>query len=106
MSLHRLDVLLCLAEPAAALQVSAAIDPTAILQPERLATYHVDSARAFQAIAQPGAAVSALKKAYRVAPDEVRMRPDTRRLACELAQAARGPARTRAARFAELVLRP
>jgi hypothetical protein len=105
-SLHRLDVLLCLAEPAAALRVSAAIDPAAIPQTERLAAYHVDSARAFQAVAQPAAAVSALKKAYRVAPDEVRMRPDTRQLACELALQVRGPAKPRAARFAELLLAP
>ncbi|GIH06297.1 hypothetical protein Rhe02_43640 [Rhizocola hellebori] len=105
-SLHRLDVLLQLAEPAAALQVSAAIDPTAIFLPERLAAYHVGSARALQAIAQPAAAVGALKKAYRVAPEEVRMRPDTRLLATELAAATRGPAKAQAARFAELVLRP
>jgi hypothetical protein len=105
-SLHRLDILLELAEPAAALQVSAAIEPSAILQRERLATYHVDSARAFQAVAQPGAAVSALKKAYAVAPDEVRMRPETRQLAAELANAARGPAKAFAARLAEQVLRP
>jgi hypothetical protein len=41
-----------------------------------------------------------------VAPDEVRMRPETRQLAAELANAARGPAKAFAARLAEQVLRP
>ena len=35
------------------------------------------------AIAQPGAAVSALKRAYAVAPDEVRLCLQTRQLAAE-----------------------
>ncbi len=104
--LHRLGILLELSDPATALQVCAAIDPGVILQRERLASYHVDSARAFRAISQPGAAVSALKRAYAAAPEEVRLRPETRSLAAELARAARGPAKARAARFAELVLHP
>jgi hypothetical protein len=92
-SLHRLNVLLQLAEPKAALQVSAAIDPRAILQPERLAAYHVDSARVFQAIGRCRCAEEGLRCRTRRGADAPRYAPARRTAGASHARPGKGPGR-------------
>ena len=101
---HRVSVLLALNDAESALRAAAQVDPAAIAQAERRASFYVDSAHAFHLVGRPAESLTALERAYAIAPEEVRLRPATRQLAAALAETGNGPARSRAAHFAELAL--
>lgn len=103
-ALHRVSVLLALNDAESALREAASVDPEAIAQAERRASFYVDIAHACHLLDRHAASVAALQRAYTIAPEEVRLRPATRQLAAALAETGSGPPRCRAAQLAELVL--
>jgi tetratricopeptide (TPR) repeat protein len=98
--LHRVNTALTLGDAGTAIAFAQQVDLDKIRLAERKASLFVDVAQAFTQWGRHEQGLSALRNAYRIAPDEIRFRPAVQRIVGDLAVLARGQVRTKVADFA------
>jgi hypothetical protein len=82
--LHQVSACLALGDAGTAVAHAGTVPVRAIRIPERQARYWIDVARAYQQWGKPAQCFRALSVADRVAPEEIRARPEVRTLARQL----------------------
>ncbi|RZU54386.1 hypothetical protein EV385_6337 [Krasilnikovia cinnamomea] len=97
---HRVNVALILGDAGTALDHARRVRIDKITLVERKASLFVDVARASMQWGRREQGLSALRTAYRIAPEEIRSRPVVHRLVEDLAVLSRGPLRTHVLQFA------
>jgi transcriptional regulator with XRE-family HTH domain len=92
--LHRVNIALTLGDAGTAIDLARRVDLTKVTLIERKASLLLDVAQAYLQWQRWGHALAALRAVLKVAPDELRARPATRRLVVDLAR--QGPRSIRA----------
>ncbi|GAB1691898.1 hypothetical protein [Krasilnikovia sp. M28-CT-15] len=97
---HRVNVALILGDAGTAIDRARRVQIDKITLVERKASLFVDVARAYVQWGRREHALSALRAAYRIAPEEIRSRPAAHRLVGDLAVLSSGHTRTHVLQFA------
>ncbi|WP_213456029.1 hypothetical protein [Rhizomonospora bruguierae] len=98
--LHRVNVALTLGDAGGAISLARQIQLDKITLAERKAALFVDVAQAYTQWGRHEEGLSALRTAYRVAPEEIRHRPAARKIVGDLAVLSRGGVRAEVTTFA------
>lgn len=98
--LHRVNVALALGDAGIAISLARQVQLDKIRLAERKAALFVDVAQAYTQWGRHEQGLSALRTAYRVAPEEIRFRPAVRRIVGDLAVLSRGHVRADVIDFA------
>lgn len=97
---HRVTVALTLGDAGTAIVFARRVQLDKITLAERKASLFVDVAKAYTQWGRHDNGLSALRSAYRIAPEEVRSRPAVRGIVTDLAALSRGHTRNRVLAFA------
>jgi tetratricopeptide (TPR) repeat protein len=97
---HRVTVALALGDAGTAITFARRVQLDKITLAERKASLSVDVAQAYIQWGRHDDGLSALRAAYRIAPQEIRSRPTVHRIVADLAALSRGHTRNRALDFA------
>jgi hypothetical protein len=97
---HRVSVALALGDAGTAITLARQVQLDRISLAERKAALFVDVAQANAQWGRYDNSLSALRTAYRIAPEEIRHRPSVHRIITGLAVLSRGPVRGRVGDFA------
>ncbi|HET8658362.1 MAG TPA: hypothetical protein VFM55_05110 [Micromonosporaceae bacterium] len=100
---HRVHIALALGDAGTAVAFARQVQLDKFALAERKASLFVDVARAYTQWGRHEQGLSALRAAYRIAPEEVRSRPAVRRVVGDLAALSRGHVRAHVADFATTV---
>ncbi|MCP2325220.1 tetratricopeptide (TPR) repeat protein [Hamadaea flava] len=98
--LHRVNIALTLGDAGTAIAIARKVSLDRVPLTERKVSLHLDVAQAYTQWGRHPQALSALRAAYSLAPQEVRTRPAARRVVSDLATLSRGSDRSDAMRFA------
>jgi tetratricopeptide (TPR) repeat protein len=96
---HRVNVALVLGDAGTAITFARQVRVDRITLAERKASLFVDVAQAYTQWGRHEQALSALRAAYRIAPEEIRSRPAVHRIVDDLAVLSRGHTRSRVVDF-------
>ncbi|WP_036374385.1 hypothetical protein [Micromonospora sp. ATCC 39149] len=99
--LHRVNIALTLGDAGTAIALARQVPLDKIDLAERRASLFVDVARAYTQWGRYEHGLSALRSAYRVAPEEIRCRPAVQHIAGDLAAVTRGHVRAAVLDFAQ-----
>jgi hypothetical protein len=97
---HRVDVALALGDAGTAITFARQVQIDKIVLAERKASLFVDVAQAYTQWGRHEKGLSALRTAYRIAPEEIRSRPAVHRIVRNLAALSRGHTRSQVLDFA------
>ena len=97
---HRVTVALALGDAGTAITFARQVQLDKIILAERKASLFVDVAQAYAQWGRHDNGLTALRTAYRIAPEEIRSRPAVHRIVAELAALSRGHTRSRVLDFA------
>ncbi len=98
--LHRVNIALTLGDAGTAIALARQVPLEKVILPERKASLFVDVAQAYTRWGRHEQGLSALRTAYRVAPQEIRTRPAVHQIVGDLAALSHGDTRTHVVRFA------